>query len=273
MADNNNNTVAASAADAAVEAVAAAPVEPASSSDSSSSSSSAPASSAPRPVSPLLVISSGASGDVISGPIRKEISTSEEKQIKQQKYAANMAQQWVNIIQQRVAAEAGNDEGSVEKGKLSPKQTEYIVTELVPILVEALSALLRTHEQEERSIYLYNKQCRLYPSMKKRNEFLPIEWLASYLVRHNPKYATKSATADANDAQQSSSSSSSSLSQTTENPLTLIYRKQMIESLGGKSKLAGSGAASSSSTAGPTFDPAVAIAAALVSGVGEVVAQ
>ena len=150
----------------------------------------------PRPITPIDY-NAGSMGDCMVGPQRVEISTEGEKEIKQMKYASEMAQQWIELIQKRSQHTSNHS--------LTTQQTTYLLQHLVPILVEALSELLRVHEEEAHALHQHNKKLRKNPSMKPRSEFRPLEWLAAYLVRHNPQHVQNN------------------------NPLTLIYQKNLNE--------------------------------------------
>ena len=165
----------------------------------------------PRPSSPLLDISAGVAGDVLSGPLRVSQSTAAEKETKQIKYAAAMAQQWATLLvaKQREAAEHAGE------GQLTPQQTTYLLERLVPILVEALSELLRVCEVEARAAYVHKKAVRKNPALKPRQPIRPLEWLAAYLVRHNPMHTGGGATGT-NENQES-------------NALTAIYQKNIAQ--------------------------------------------
>lgn len=139
-------------------------------------------------------------GDVIPGPARREVSTAAEAEVKQMKYARDMAQQWIGVLQKRAG------------GQMTQQQTAYLVQHLVPILVEALGELLRVHESEARALHQHAKKLRYDPSMKPMNQLQPLEWLASYLVRHNPKHVTNT------------------------NPLTLIYAKAIADAQAAEEK-------------------------------------
>lgn len=154
----------------------------------------------PRPSTPIE-ITSGAAGDVIDGPLRREVSTESEKEIKQMKFAQGMAREWMTLLHQRSTALNGAE------GKLTQQETSYLLTHLVPILVEGMSELLRVHEEESKSLHQHAKKVRKNPSMKPMNELVPLEWLASYLVRHNPKHVANT------------------------NPLTQIYEKSIQEAV------------------------------------------
>lgn len=101
------------------------------------------------------------------------------------KYAQQLAQQWVELIQQRQNQLNNNSD---DPSTITPAQTLYLVEKMIPILVESLSALLQVHETEERAYYQHNKQMRKNPAMKPMQKIQPLEWIASYLVRHNPKH-------------------------------------------------------------------------------------
>lgn len=170
----------------------------------------------PRPSSPLDDISAGLAGDVIAGPLRLSQSTQAEKDTKQMKYAAAMANQWATLLlsKQRQAAEQAGE------GQLTPQQTAYLLDRLVPILVEALSELLRVCEVEARAAYVHKKAVRKNPALKPRQPIRPLEWLAAYLVRHNPMHtaATAGAAADA---------STGTTENQEANALTAIYQKNI----------------------------------------------
>jgi hypothetical protein len=150
-----------------------------------------------------LDITSGPAEDVCVGPVRGELGTDAEREIKQVQYAQRMALQWMQLLQRRHQATAGEN----ESGKLNPDQTSLVLSSLVPILVEALAELLRVCEGEDRAARNHAKALRRDPALKPRVPLAPVEWLASYLVRHNPRHVANT------------------------NPLTLIYQKSVQEAL------------------------------------------
>ncbi len=59
----------------------------------------------------------------------------------------------------------------------------------VPLVVEAMSALMQAVAQEEQRAAAHAALARTNPSLKPFAPLNPVQWLASYLMQHNPKFA------------------------------------------------------------------------------------
>jgi len=65
---------------------------------------------------------------------------------------------------------------------------KWIMNHVAPSLVHALSDLLQAAVVENDTVAKHDKMVRRYPALLPRREFNPSHWIASHLMRHNPKY-------------------------------------------------------------------------------------
>jgi hypothetical protein len=90
-------------------------------------------------------------------------------------YAQFLAEDWSELLART-------------EGMNGQRNTEFLIKEVVPILVQALAELTKAIEKEEKLIEENIKLRKKNPSIKPRAPFNPLHWLASYLMRHNPKH-------------------------------------------------------------------------------------
>jgi hypothetical protein len=63
---------------------------------------------------------------------------------------------------------------------------EQLMTSVTPLLVEAMAELLKVVETVDAKEERYREIARENPAFNPPRPFNPVDWLASYLIKHNP---------------------------------------------------------------------------------------
>jgi hypothetical protein len=94
----------------------------------------------------------------------------------EQKFRDDYALEWESVIL------ALSKEGS------GRSNIPALIKSVVPALQASLVELLKVVEKEAAEQEKFRAQLKANPALKPRAQFNPLHWLASHLMRHNPRY-------------------------------------------------------------------------------------
>lgn len=95
----------------------------------------------------------------------------------EQKFHDDYALDWERVLAELSASEVA--------GRSS---IPALITHVVPALQASMIELLKAIEREEVEQAKHRAQLKLNPCLKPRTPFNALHWLASHLMRHNPRY-------------------------------------------------------------------------------------